>query len=430
MADVRERKSLLASTSRIQAPWIKVTIGSYTFGVFGEKKTSVQDNSGWYQKQYQVQYPSYVQSLNVTKINGQVNQYTLSLTYPIRTGDDPNLIEKILSSVSSSRKIVFSYGDASNPAYIYKDEEALITGVTQSFNMEGSIQSSIQYTIKAVSGAALAASGSFTFVNTSPKKPSDEIKRIFKNNSTYGLQSLFTGMSMANLNKLIDGTDQAVDIGTKINISPLDYISHLVGCMVPAGTSKSNVNSDIYILTLHDETVFDNFFSEIAGNGGPYFKVTRVSSNTLHKTEAYNLDIGVNSSTAVLSFSLENNENYAMLYNYNSQLSTENYSKRLNSQGEWEQVFAPMVSSGNDRFLTRTQDSVWFTKMTKYPINATVRVQGLLRPANLMQYIRLNVIFPGGNRHVSSGLYIVTKQMDDIGPNGYFTTLSLTRISD
>jgi hypothetical protein len=235
---------------------------------------------------------------------------------------------------------------------------------------------------------------------------------------------------MANLNKLIDGTDQAVDIGTKINISPLDYISHLVGCMVPAGTSKSNVNSDIYILTLHDETVFDNFFSEIAGNGGPYFKVTRVSSNTLHRTDAYNLDIGVNSSTAVLSFSLENNENYAMLYNYNSQLSTENYSKRLNSQGEWEQVFAPMVSSGNDRFLTRTQDSVWFTKMTKYPINATVRVQGLLRPANLMQYIRLNVIFPGGNRHVSSGLYIVTKQMDDIGPNGYFTTLSLTRISD
>jgi hypothetical protein len=430
MADVRERKSLLASTSRIQAPWIKVTIGSYTFGVFGEKKTSVQDNSGWYQKQYQVQYPSYVQSLNITKINGQVNQYTLSLTYPIRTGDDPNLIEKILSSVSSSRKIVFSYGDASNPAYVYKDEEALITGVTQSFNMEGTIQSSIQYTIKAVSGAALAASGSFTFVNTSPKKPSDEIKRIFKNNSTYGLQSLFTGMSMANLNKLIDGTDQAVDIGTKVNISPLDYISHLVGCMVPAGTSKSNVNSDIYILTLHDETVFDNFFSDVAGNGGPYFKVTRVSSNTLHRTDAYNLDIGVNSSTAVLSFSLENNENYAMLYNYNSQLSTENYSKRLNSQGEWEQVFAPMVSSGNDRFLTRSSDSVWFTKMTKYPINATVKVQGLLRPANLMQYIRLNVIFPGGNRHISSGLYIVTKQMDDIGPNGYFTTLSLTRISD
>lgn len=432
MADVRERRSLLASTSRIQAPWIKVTIGDYTFGVFGERKDSAKDKSGWYRQQFQVQYPSYVQSLNITKINGQVNQYTLNLTYPVRTGDDPNLIEKILSSVTATRKIVFSYGDASNPAYVYKDEEAIITGVTQSFNMEGTIQSAIQYTIKAVSGAALAASGSFTFVNTSPKKPSDEIKRVFKNNGTYGLQSLFTGMTMANLNKLIDGTDQAVDIGTKTNISPLDYITYLVGCMIPAGTSKSSVNSDIYILTLHDETVFDSFFSDVSGNGGPYFKVTRVSSNTLHRTDAYNLDIGINSanSTAVMSFSIDNQENYAMLFDYNTKLSTETYSKRLNQQGEWEQVFAPMITSGNDRFLTRPQDRVWFTKMTKYPISATVKVQGLLRPANLMQYIRLNVIFPGGNRHVSSGLYIVTKQMDDIGPNGYFTTLSMTRISD
>ena len=150
------------------------------------------------------------------------------------------------------------------------------------------------------------------------------------------------------------------------------------------------------------------------------------------RTDAYNLDIGINSanSTAVMSFSIDNQENYAMLFDYNTKLSTETYSKRLNQQGEWEQVFAPMITSGNDRFLTRPQDRVWFTKMTKYPISATVKVQGLLRPANLMQYIRLNVIFPGGNRHVSSGLYIVTKQMDDIGPNGYFTTLSMTRISD
>jgi hypothetical protein len=47
-----------------------------------------------------------------------------------------------------------------------------------------------------------------------------------------------------------------------------------------------------------------------------------------------------------------------------------------------------------------------------------------------MQYLRLNVIFPGGNKHISSGLYIITKQMDDIGENGYTTTLSLTRISN
>jgi hypothetical protein len=46
-----------------------------------------------------------------------------------------------------------------------------------------------------------------------------------------------------------------------------------------------------------------------------------------------------------------------------------------------------------------------------------------------MQYVRLNVIFPGGNKHISSGLYIVTKQVDNISGDGYKTTLSLTRIS-
>jgi hypothetical protein len=47
-----------------------------------------------------------------------------------------------------------------------------------------------------------------------------------------------------------------------------------------------------------------------------------------------------------------------------------------------------------------------------------------------MQYLRLNVIFPGGNKHISSGLYIVTKQIDDINASGYTTTLSITRISN
>jgi hypothetical protein len=68
--------------------------------------------------------------------------------------------------------------------------------------------------------------------------------------------------------------------------------------------------------------------------------------------------------------------------------------------------------------------------MTKYPIKASITINGLLRPAMLMSYVRLNVIFPGGNRHVSSGLYLVTEQKDRIDGNvGYKTTLQLTKIS-
>lgn len=91
-------------------------------------------------------------------------------------------------------------------------------------------------------------------------------------------------------------------------------------------------------------------------------------------------------------------------------------------------MFAPTFTSGNDNFRTRAEDVSWYTKITKYPISATLKLQGLLRPATLMQYLRLNVIFPGGHKHISSGLYIVTKQVDEINGNGYQTTLSLTKI--
>lgn len=421
----KERKSLLASGARIQAPWIKVTLGKYTFGVFGERNVK-KDAKGMYTS-YGVQYPSYVKSLNIVKINGQVNQYTLALEYPVRVQDDPNLIEKILSSVTRTRKITFSYGDATNPAYVYKNEEAIITKVTQQFQLESSI---IQYTINAVSASALAASGAFTFIHSGKKKPSDEIKRVLRDD-TYGLKSIFKGMTDSNIDSLIDGTDQAVKLSSKTNISPLEYINYLVGCMIPVGASADARTKDLYILTLHDETIYDTAFSNSTTVlGGPYMKVTRVSSDTKYMSDAYEIDVGINTSDIVLGYAIESNENYSLLYDYNADLAPEQYTLRLNDEGKWEQQFAPMFTSNNDQFLTRPQDRSWYTKLTKYPISATIKVLGLLRPAFLLQFIRLNVIFPGGNKHISSGLYIITKQIDDLSANGYVTTLSMTRLSD
>jgi len=47
-----------------------------------------------------------------------------------------------------------------------------------------------------------------------------------------------------------------------------------------------------------------------------------------------------------------------------------------------------------------------------------------------MSYVRLNVIFVGGRKHIASGLYLVTQQRDRIdGNSGYKTTLSLTKIA-
>ena len=93
-----KNKSLLSSQARIQVPWVKVTIGDYTFGIFDEKtKSWGKDNTGFFTP-FNIQYPQYINSLEVVKINGQVNKYTLNINYPITQFDDPNFFEKVFSS--------------------------------------------------------------------------------------------------------------------------------------------------------------------------------------------------------------------------------------------------------------------------------------------------------------------------------------------
>jgi hypothetical protein len=418
-------QNLLSQEARIQVPWIKITMGAYTFGVFADANTK-KNEQGVY-SQFDAQYPNFVQSLNIVKINGQVNQYTLQITYPVKSTDDPNFFEKIFSSISSTRKIVFSYGDMSMPNYLYKDEEAIITGITQQFNLVGA---TINYTIKAVSSAALASSGAFTFTQTRGV-PSKIIKDMFQN-PTYGLGKIFTGMDPNRLNDWIDSTDGEVDLEAKVNISPLDYINYLTSCMIPAGETTQETPTSVYILTFHDDTTYDRLYTGTPLLPGPYFKITKVTSIIEH-ADAYEIDIGYNTSTIVRSFSIEDNENYAILYNYNAELAPEQYSMKLSRAGKWESVYSPMMASANTVHQTRAEDKTWLSKVTKYPISATIQVQGLLRPVQLMKYIRLRVLFPGasgkgGNLHMSSGLYLITKQVDDIGPSGYYTTLNMTRI--
>ena len=421
---VRERKSLLSSTARVQAPWVKVTIGTFTFGVFDRKTKSLSDEHNDFYQAYDVQFPNYIQSLQITKINGQVNLYTLNIKYPVRPQDDPNFFEKVFSAASRTRRIVFSYGDSFKPAYVYKNEEAIMTNVTEQFDL---INSVISYTVTAVSTAIKGRIGNFTFTNSEPKIPSEEIKKIFLN-QTYGLQGIFTGMNAGNIDSLIQGGDKAVMLDTKTNISPIDYISYLVSCMVPAGSATNTMSKDIYILTLHDDTVHNGVDTDNIGANGPYFKVTR-TSYAMDQSDAYEVDIGYNTATIVTGFSVTNNENYSIYYDYAEELYPEKYTRRLNNNGEWEDVYSPVFTSVNSRHNTETKDVVWYTKLTKYPISATLTIQGLLRPATLMQKLRLNVIFPGGHKHITSGLYIVTKQVDTINNEGYKTTLSLTRIA-
>ena len=66
--------------------------------------------------------------------------------------------------------------------------------------------------------------------------------------------------------------------------------------------------------------------------------------------------------------------------------------------------------------------------MTQFPVQAEITIKGLIRPSILMSYVYLNVWFAGAQKHISSGLYIITKQVDAIDASGYRTTLSLMRV--
>ena len=413
---------LLASTNRVEAPFVRVELGGYTFGVYETSSVGLGGNR--FYKNIEEKYPNYIKSLNVKKINGTVNQYTLNISYPITDGSDPNFFERIFSSVASTRYMRISYGDFALPNYVYrnfddKGEEAIITDVQTSFSMG---DNRIDYTVSAVSTANLTLSGSYNF-GGKECKPSEEIFNILYNEE-YHLLDVFTGMknrSVVEMNNWIAQNDKKVWVQTYTNISALEYITKLVDHMTPVGTpDDSATNNGIYTLTTMDDTS--------GAYGGPYFKVSNVETSiiALNKLATYTIDVGYPTANIITNFSIKNQNNWSIMYEYNKSIKSSDYIKRIDDNGNIEYMFSPLIR-GVDLELDET-DKSWWTKVTSFPIQATLTLKGLLRPAILMTYVKLNVWF-FGHKHNASGYYIITSQEDNISGAGYLTTLGLTRVA-
>lgn len=412
--------SLLSSTSRVQAPFIIVEIAGYQFGVYDKKTTPYADATGVYTKVLE-RYPNYINELTVNKINGTVNSYTLSLIYAITQNTDPNFLERVFSAASKDRRIKISYGDFKNPTFIYKEEEALITKITSNIDVASS---KITYTVNCQSQSMQLTMGMHNFPYRH-EKPSTVLKELLFDNR-YGLQEVFTGMKNITddmFYRLVMSDDQVVDIEARMNTTVFDYMNYLVKCMI--STSQSNTEGFI-TNSKYALQVFDDFSGEY---GGTYFKVIRVNSNTPSTTslDVYELTIGYPDADLVTNFTVQDNETYSILYEYSEKIQEDEYEYRINDNGEIEQIFSPQVASNNALLRSTANDRVWWSNMTQFPISGTITLKGLLRPAILMSYVRLNTIFYG-RRHISSGLYIITGQTDRIGQSGFTTTLNLTRV--
>lgn len=406
-------KLLTSLPTLVQSPFIIVTIGGVTFGSYTNTGNALLGR---------VTYPNYMKSISINKVNGTVNTYNLNFQYQVRFGEDPNLLDKIFSRASKDRKITFQYGDWNAPTYIYKEEQAIITNVTSSLDMNNSM---ISYTIQATSDAIGLTSNLYNFASRKAK-PSDVIKEILSN-SKFGLKTIFTGMRKMTevISKgLIASNDLPVKLIGMSNTTILEYLNYLVDSMISTDNSaNSAIQNSKYYLTIHDD-LKDSV-------GGTYFKVTEVSKNTktIKSTDTYEIDVNFPTDNFVTQFSLTNDQSWAILYDYTQTIKQENYSYRINDEGQMETIYAPsLVKSDLNEEISPSKSS-WWTKMTQFPIEATLTLKGLTRPSILMTYVKVNVLFTGGIKHISSGTYIITKQIDDIDSSGYRTTLTLLRVA-
>lgn len=423
---------LFSATNKVEVPFIKVTIAGYTFGVYNKTSSKLQTTNLYSYKSSKIDFPNFISSLNVVKnANGTVNVYTLNLVHAVQVGEDPNLIEKILSkSKAEKRRITFSYGDYNFINFIYKEEEAIITDYKAKVSVSSGV---INYTIKATSNTVSQVSTAYSFPKHDSIKPSSVIKSLLLDKK-YGLTSMFYGMSSAeavNACKLIADDDVPVKLESKSKITVLDYIRYLVDSMRWVNDKENLIKSCTYKMAIYDTVYLDENIT-FEGTSriitGPYFRVSRIKlENELSKDMTYaEIDVGYPGQGNVVSFDVNDSEGFAIIYDYKGSVDINQYQYILDDAGNIKKESSSDAFNRRNNEELKEADKTWWTNVTSYPLTATLRVRGLLRNIELLSQINLYVMFYG-RQHLYSGVYLVNAVTDDIGASGFRTTLSLIR---
>lgn len=375
---------LLQFPSLVEAPLVNIDFNGYVIGTLGNTGDA---------------YPNYITSIDVNKMNGKIHQYTIQLTYGIRLGDDPNLIDELLSSVGYTKPIKILYGDASNPSMLYKEESAFITEVKMNENVGSS---SINYTINAISASANLLASQHVYP-TRVDKPSNIIKEVIRTDKA--IKESFPLMTEAFIsqNHLIPSDDMTIKISGMQDVDAITYINYLTSCM------QSMTG---------DKTYAVNYC-------GDYFSIDVISKDG--SNDFYEIDIGYPSSI-VMDFAIKENTYWPAVYEYNASIPGQwNYS--INNSGDVIKR-QELNLTKNKRFnVTTMTDAQWWKQVTEYPITAGLTIKGLVKPIILGSYIKINTLFYG-EVDLASGLYFVVGQKDTLTSSGYRTTLELLRVGD
>lgn len=382
----------------VEAPMFEVNIANATFGGYHNK-----------------QIPNYVKSITITKTNGSINQYNIQLIHQISPGDNPNYIDNLLSK-EKYNTIGIKYGDAASGKY-FSDSKALITDVTQVFDFTNC---NIIYNVSAVSITASFQANKYNF-DAFTGKISDRIEDLLYN-ETNDLLDRFPGMkNQLQMEKegLIPHDDAVVTVGAVNNVTTLEYIYTMVPMMIKdtevknkfANDGSFEVGKTAYTISISDDTL------------GAKFQIKEVIANLSEIPFMYEVNIGYPDDNFALDFSV--NDNFAWPLMYEGAKQIVRYDYELDSIGNLTVQRVPAFYKETENELGYR--NLW-TSLTRFPVSATLTVRGLLQDSLLLQYIKINSVMYGSKR-ITSGVYIVTEQVDSIGNGVYNTQLSLTRVA-
>ena len=389
---------LTSADTLVESPFVIVKIGNLTIGDCTKSGNSTK-------------FPNFLHGIRVVKINGAVNTYTLNIKYQISVGDDPNLIDKALSSIADNRRITISYGDWAYPSSIYKEETAIISTVKNTFDFTAS---RIDYTISAVSETQQDLNSKcYNFAGT-VSKPSDVMKSMVKN-KTYGITAALPGLNGSTMNALIAGDDAKVHISPKNNTTVINYFNYLTSCM----TSQNGLQST-YKMTIND--------SKTADGKGASLSVQPMSAAMSSDDNTYTIDIGYPTNKFVTAFNILTDNQWSILYKGDEDVTQSDYCYTISDDGKLIVTSAPSITKSKTTMQTEASGGKWWKDMTEFPITAQVTLKGLTKVTMLMSYVKVNVVFYG-QQHISSGLYCIQKDEMFVDAQGFKTTLTLVRVA-
>ena len=368
----------------VEAPFAQITIGGQTFG------------AGWMDDA-----PNYINSLNVKRTNASMAEYTINLSHQVSPGRNPNYIDELLSA-NGYEKIGIKYGDARSDV-VFNDSTAMVTGVNTSFDF---VSCNIKYDVGAISSSFLSATNKRNRAAVTDKG-SNIINNLLReaNSSLAEFYPKMLDQNYVHRNNLIPTTDKAISLTAMENVNDITYLKEVVANM----QSAANANS-IYYLELREED----------------FKIHEVSTNGYSSTALlYEVDINYPDDAQIFTFTDNTDFAWPLAYEYNGSIT--NYSYDITRNGSLNSTPGNSNEMFND-YGTMNISQNWWKQVTEFPTTATLTCRGLLSPLLLMTYIKVNSYYYGSKR-LTSGVYIVTGQEDEISGNGYRTALSLTKVS-